>query len=395
MPQAIALEVLDYIEDFWQEPLTPDLAQRIMTGWSEEVLRDFFARWPDWEVLELRRQIPVLDRGQVRPTMGSPYSPNIDMELAPLVLLYVPSVLVDASVLRPDAVYGDGREDPLKRRAIITSQLMWLAAMKDLIRDGSVYFTTKIIGIHPSRYQGLSTRLRATSVADWSGTDLEGVGYEEDYSPAALGMWIAGNIPSAEARHGTALALNTTEERAYQIALSGVGLSGGRESKLARLSRWNVPTFSADARELVTVRQQNDTFASWRTNLASALDAVSDVPDDREGAIEARAILTGELESTYHGLEEATRASAVLTSLRNGWKNLGVGGIFGAVGGLSIDAPLVTAAIAGGASLAGGIVQDYLETAKERANDRAVLDIIMAFRDSVPGEEPTLGRVTP
>lgn len=220
MVQAAALAVINYVESYWGESLTPALASRI-AAWDDSELDRFYSGWPPEasEPSGLWVDLPELRRGQVRPIAGAATSPSTELELAPLLLLYVESVLIDAGPLLPTWTLSPTRRHPVKDRWEIVSNLGWLATMRPLVVDGSVMFTNKVVGLHPSAFVPLIRTIDGTRKSDWKGTEFEGLSRSARRDRASmLAMAFAANLDSARRRHGTLLALEAIEERPYRLS---------------------------------------------------------------------------------------------------------------------------------------------------------------------------------
>lgn len=82
MPQSAPSKVINYFEGYWDAPLTVELVGRI-AGWSDKELDRFYGGWPP-DVANpnaLWDELPELARGQVRPIVGSAFSPTTEMEV--------------------------------------------------------------------------------------------------------------------------------------------------------------------------------------------------------------------------------------------------------------------------------------------------------------------------
>ncbi|MCC2030894.1 hypothetical protein [Microbacterium allomyrinae] len=381
MVQAAAIDVINYVESYWDETLTRALVSRI-TAWDDSELDRFYSGWPAQasEPSGLWADLPELRRGQVRPIVGAATSPSTELELAPLLLLYVESVLVDAGPLLPTWTLSSTRRHPVKDRWEILHNLGWLAAMRPLVIDGSVLFTNKVVGLHPSAFVPLMRTIDATKKADWKGTEFEGVSKSARRDQAyMLASAFAANVESARRRHGTLLALEAVEERLYRLSFGNRESVSARASRLAQLGRWSVPAFRGDASDLVAIRN-SDRFAEWRSALSRGLDEISKLSDEVDGDTESRGILAEELAASFRGLEHETARSPVLRSLNVGWKGLAVGGVLGAAEG-TLTGNAMGGLVTGAAALAGGVIDGYLQAAQKRADAKAVWDVVMSFRD--------------
>ncbi|WP_431218544.1 hypothetical protein [Leifsonia xyli] len=252
--------------------------------------------------------------------------------------------------------------------------------MKPLVLDGSIYFFSKS-HLRWSSVQDVTTRLTESRRDAWKGTRLRKLKGEQRRAEIELVLNdIVGNIPPLRNRTGSPIALNTVEERAYQLALNGVQTSGGRAAALARLGQWGLPKFKSSPSSLVRLRG-SDLFQQWRLTLALALNAAGDVPDDRDGAKQARAILTGELEAASARVRKEANSSLALGGIKFGWKGFAIGALTSAPSGLMEADPVAGTALAGAMGAAGGLIEGYVTAAHLRAESRAVWDIVSSFRD--------------
>ncbi|WP_431218545.1 hypothetical protein [Leifsonia xyli] len=106
MAQKAALEVIRYIEDFWGQPLTRRLADRIADRDLSDEVFDFYANWPPLrELPDLTDDIPRLEPGQVRPVVGSIIHPYTEMATAPFYFSMWRAFLWTTHALRPGGAF--------------------------------------------------------------------------------------------------------------------------------------------------------------------------------------------------------------------------------------------------------------------------------------------------
>jgi len=387
MVQPIAKAVIDYVEGYWDAPLTLSLVERIIR-WDDNELDRFYAGWP-MNTSERATQwfdLPQLERGQIRPILGALTSPTTELELAPLLLLYVESVLVDAMPISPTWTFSARRRHPMRDRYDILVYLGWLAAMRSLVLDGSVLFANKVVSLEPESLAPVFGAILDSKKSHWKGTRFEGLSRKQRLEQS---HWVvtdfAANIHEARRGHGTALALDFVEERLYELTIGQRANSSQRPARLAQLGAWNVPLFRADASDLAAVRSA-DRFVEWRSTLTRALDDVAGLPAS-SNAGDARGLLASELAASFSNVKREAARSPALRAMTSGWKGLAFGGVVGAVEG-SITGTAWGGAVAAGAAITSNAVSEYLQAKHVHAENNAVWDVVMSFREWSERDHP-------
>lgn len=211
MAQRAALDVYGYIEQWWGDQFTTDLARRIATApWRQ--LRRFADDWPDLTSLYRSGHLTPLRPGQLRPTFGR-LGADSELTVSSQLLLYIDEQVVDAYFLEPlRPIATNARGDTKDTREAIEELLIWLAQVQPLVEDGSLQFSGKGRGRHPS-LQGLVTRgVEGSFVDDWTESEL-GAQSADEITRAVyqLAMALSGNLVAAFERGATPLALTRSE----------------------------------------------------------------------------------------------------------------------------------------------------------------------------------------
>lgn len=383
MVQERALQVYAYVEAWWGERLTPDLA-RIISEAPAAHLRRFAADWPDNSWFYRSGHLERLKGAQLRPVYGQ-RNVSDEQSVATRMLLYVPATVLDANLLDPLAPI-EWRGINLESRAAIRSLLTWLAESRPLVEDGSILYTGKVRGMHPSVYPQFAWR--KSHREDWANTELEGLPDGElAEAISELNYRLAGNMLVVREGTGNVLALTPAEEALYKNVLGEVPISDEQVSHLTTLSRLQVPDFRGSISTLVNLRANADVFHEWRTALSGALRRVGDVPSDDKGADAAVDILRAELEDSLTHIKQETEKSPALRALALGGKGLiltGIGASAGAAVTTGLGNPAVCALVgaASGAAIktSEGILS-YFAGLKERSKAKAIWDVMLSFRD--------------
>ena len=383
-PQQYALDSLDHIRSFWGSPLSPALARTIAAA-SEATLDSFFDQWPARGFVEEDvRAAAILTRGEIRPILRSTWTLDVERRLAPLMLLYVPSIAVPAELLYPRFCLNEEFIDAQGGRRLLAEILTWLAQMQPMITDGSLVFVEGERPFRDLEWRGQAIdRLVETTARDWAGTDFETLSERDRHTQiVVMSQLLLSNVGDADARRGTALALDRAQRRAYELLLSGAHTTGGRATQLARIGAWSVPALRVDPADVSSVRT-DDAFAGWRTTLGYALLEASEIPDSEGAANEVRSLVASELAASYDGVRREVERSNVLNGLRIGWRGLAIGGLLGVAEGLlQTGTPVTAAAVGGVTGAAGGLIEGFVTHAERRAEHRAVWDLVLAFQET-------------
>lgn len=373
----------NYIEEWWGEPLSPSLASTIAAApWRH--IKLFGEGWPDLSRLYRQGHLDKLPSGELRPVFGK-RTIESEKAVATRLLLYVPSVAVDADMLNPlrPVVIGFQKGDQASRAAI-RAGFLWLAATRPLVNEGSLLYTGKTRGSHPSLAGGYIRALKESpAMQSWDTSDYADI----DPGQLTADVWeLGGNIALAEEGAGTLLSLTRPEEATYHALLDGRRIEDARITKLTMFSRLSVPDFSGDVAKLVRLRQDSDAFQSVRDGLTRAMGAVKSLPDSDQSIKDAEDVLSYELQAALFTVAKEATASPALTTLRSGTRALGFTAVGSAVGAgvMAATGSPLTGAIAG---LAGGVgtkaselVAAYVGGLKSRRSARAVWDVIMSFK---------------
>lgn len=118
---------------------------------------------------------------------------------------------------------------------------------------------------------------------------------------------------------GTVIGLTDTEAAADRTMLGAAQTHDGQASRLARRAEWNLPAVAVDPSNVVRMRAA-DSFADWRAGIDAGLQRASEVEAGGKDLIEARAVLSAELEARYDGIRRELARSRVLRGMQVGWR---------------------------------------------------------------------------
>lgn len=385
--QAPVQAVYEYLESWAGEELSPAFAERMANAPMYQLL-ELRDGWPrvGW-LLEQPSSIDAMPQGALRPVVPGWQGQKFMMDTATRLLLYVPSVVVEASVLAPKLWHPRHEVD----RRVVHKVLNRLATLRPLILDGSIQFAGQVRGrIREGSFRDMEV-LKGVPLQDW-----------DHYSRGLTtgGGWmlarrLAVSLLLVEEGKATPLALNRNEEIVFEALLSGHRVDG-RISQLNTLARLSVPDFGADASALVRLRASGDAFAAWREHLVEALRFIEVVPESPAALAEARAVLSNELETRLALVRKDIDRSPALGAMQAGVNRLGFSGIgtMTSAAGASLLATgdLVASASIGlagamSANLAQGIIE-YLKARRAQRESAAIWDVAMSFQRG--HEEATL-----
>lgn len=380
MPQPIAVSVIRHIEEYWGEELSRDLAKRVVRE-STGRLTTFYEAWPESDEAFTGADAPEpLKPGQIRPVFGSRFEPALDHQMSLQLLLLTPSVLVDCWSIEPMWLY---LEDARAEDNLVAS-LSWLADAKPLILDGSIQFTAKARGEHPSQSSSISTTLAATKKKHWKGTPYATLSKKQRRASDDFSLLgVASNFVAATRGEGTATALSSVERRAYELLLKRRTLDG-RQARVETLASLDLPLIQEAPELLVKLRTEEESYATFRGALDSALGNVAALPEGYDSEQQARDIVRDSLESSLSSVRSELNGSGFLGKAKRIGKSLVVGGIAGALGaGVSFmadpSASPIPGLLGGAASGAPDVVDEYLALKKAEQANKAIWDIVGAF----------------
>lgn len=386
MVQARALGVYAFIEEWWGEPLTPALASRIAEAPWDQLLA-FRDQWPDLTSFYRSGHLDQLRPGQIRPTFGR-IGADTELVAASQLLLYVDEQVLDARFLDPLAsiqFHGESSDT----RLAVKQLFVWMAETRPLVESGSLLFSGKTRGRHPSLSAKANWGVRNSRVADWTDSELG------ELDPELLGEELfrlstdlAGNVIAVLERGANPLALTRAEETYYRLTLGDLPIGDNRVTQLTTLARFDVPNLRARIGSVVQLRQDEEAFAEWRSALVRAMLVVDGVPEGYDAIRAAQSNLAEALGDALNGVERRTRRSPAIRALVMGSKGLAFAGIgvgMGAGVSIALGNPFLGTA-AGLASAVGSksaeAVAAYVANRKEQRRSRAIWDITMSFRDT-------------
>jgi hypothetical protein len=370
MAQADALAVYRYIEEFWGESLTADLAFRISAA-PRDHLTAFKEQWPGLGGLANGASLDPLMPGQLRPILSTQH--DVFRSGATLeMLLYVPQVVESWWRLNPMENWDVDEFNELDEfadvvyRVEIEGNFGWLAALKPLVLDGSLLFTGKrrSYRYHRDRF-------------DYADPKELLPYFDEQIEIPRTAAWLSGAMDIAERNLATIVPTTYWERRAL-AEIFGRQVSDGRVAQIGLLGSLSIPGLRGNAAAIVRLRSASDAFAQFRGSLQRALSLVAELPDTAAGMVEASAIVADELRTEYVSVQqEADRSS--LANLRTRGRALLLGGLGAGIPAALSENPWLTGGLAGGGAVAGAMIDSYIEARKNRRAARAVWDVVLAF----------------
>ncbi|MGL5826781.1 MAG: hypothetical protein ACRCYU_18520 [Nocardioides sp.] len=372
MAQEMARLVYHWLDTMADGDLS-SLARSLHTAPAEHSAH-IISNWPDVAVgtKKHRRpgeQLSRLPRGQIRPVLAQ--ASRLDAGLR--LLLYVDNILLNSAVLVPFHPFRAKQISPEQLAASIAT----LDAIRPLVDDGSISF------IHAAMPRGRDRDLdeyrRILLTAHYPSEGSR----RETSDVRRLGAALYPGLRAGEKGWGTPLALNPTEDLAIRTVLTGPVLDG-RIAAVTKLAQLSVPSFSADARTLVAIRNV-DAFSRWRTALDNSLSLIGEIPANESGPVTAAEIIGDEMAHRLADLQRVTRRSTVLSAVRSFGRRLSFAGLgTGAgVGALNVlGRPLTGAAVgaASGAAVAGAETLREMRSAfAAQGEAKAVWSVIAAF----------------
>lgn len=378
------------IKDWWGEPLSPALVQRIVQA-PPSHLREFV------ELFEPRGttfEVAAIPTGELRPIVlrsGFDVYERKDryqyLNDSMLLLLYVHKVLVG------DPIAALNVDDKFEVETVFT-KLLALAPMMDL---GIVRFVTiDPKHRHPSRSHRFiefdETWARVNDPLGLQDVINLMIALNEkprDYELSTLLFRLHCDIGStlnlASKRPNAFHQLVRCDEEwvVHRMAiLHAASASQGIEDlRLRALTSLKVPNIVARGKSLMSLRTSAEEFADWRSALSRALVEIDSLRSaDENWELRINEIVYTELEAIRERLNRIARQSTGLASVTEGAKSLtfaGIGAAAGATMGASFFSGLVGAATAKAAEV--GVA--YLNSLRERRRAKAVLDLILSFKD--------------
>lgn len=203
MAHQYAVDVINYIETSWGEALSPALAEDI-SGASDRVLAEFLEGWPSRSVGDgAALEPPTIERGQLRPVLGASWDLEREKRAALALLLYVPSVSVSADLIHFHWYVNTENFAPEDGRARMRRTLEWLAHVRPLVLDGSIYFGGGNLGYTDFEWRReVFDRLLSARKSNWRGTPLAAMSRDtaKDHREAETGRYdCPGNDPGTAA----------------------------------------------------------------------------------------------------------------------------------------------------------------------------------------------------
>ena len=368
------------ISDFWGESLSSDLLQRIEDAPPEHV-EEFESRIYDYG--SDMAHMPDLPKGHLRPVLTFSTADVLQGRqkealdgLALVLLLYAHEIVMD------DVTWFLSDPDPKVRHRVGE----WLLKTQPLYEQGIIHFRPVTSAKrHPSRFesipkesvtdvrQAVLDNLHTASPIDAELLDLLADAFLQDVTAyfSFVQVW-PGNVNQL---------LRTEAEYAILQALlnRSVPRLDLREVALRRLTQLTVPEFRVDIDSLVAIRRNDDLFGDWREGLAQSLSNVGPIePGDDEAAITASSVIFSEMQDYNRRIKDQVEQSPALRSIKKGTAKFGVATLAAGAGFLA-GGNITTALASAGASQVMDSAMRYLAMRKDRAQGRAVEDLVMSF----------------
>jgi hypothetical protein len=368
------------IEEWWGEPLSKELIERISSA-PDEHIEEFFRFAESASRSKLLQPKPGMLRPLAKRSTSNLYRANTNLsyiDTALKLLLYSDEVAVEDPIH-----FLGGRGTKSMLTALLMAKPLADAGLVQFIRFPHTYehpsrthaFTgglTDMIQDLPDGEEIVQEILRFT--AKQHGYDL---GAQVFAARWALGL----SLLLAEESPGMFnMLLESTEETLllpHGIFRAKQAAPDLRSLTLAKLAALNLPTLNAGS--IWTVRRSSEEFAQWRTALAAAMRDIDIMSvDDEAWQSEAKNLVSAELRPIQEKLQKTVDRSPALSAMKVGVADLGyaaVGATSGALAGGKISTSLIGAVGAKGSQA----IVNYLREVRTRRANKAVLDLVMSF----------------
>jgi hypothetical protein len=372
------IDPLNLFQQWWGEPLSEELCDRAITAPIEQQ-QEFLA----FTESARSANIPDLGRGSLRPLLindGFNFT-NFDdyYSTAATMALYVDEVAVEYTFAASPN---------------FDLMLRYLLLMKPLAENGIIRFFEPHTQMHD--YFGFGeTWDQFKSVLELETSEearlIEAADRFRSVGGIRLSAQTARYLVASQLMTKTAmpnkvnvLGRNEAEMVLFNAfaRLSRVHPIDKRGYELAKLTGLRVPLYSLNISELAILRNSESAFAECRESISRALENIESLPDgSEEWREQAREIAAGELIPLQKRIEQATRASSVLTEAKTGLNIISfsaIGAAAGMLAGGDFRSDFTGAAVAGVAQVA----SEYWKAVKERKELVAIKDLIIAFTGS-------------
>jgi len=149
---------------------------------------------------------------------------------------------------------------------------------------------------------------------------------------------------------------------------------------MTSLARISVPNLQGKSRDLIAVRQSEESFALWRDALSRAIMRLSIIPDDNtDWQRDAREVMAAELEPLVEKVLRDNARSRALATFKKGVSAMLIAGA-GVSAGWATGGNITSGVAASGATTGVTYAASYLKSLKERRGNKAILDLALAFK---------------
>lgn len=389
------LDVIAAIESWWGSEFDRDLVSHMIQAPRLHVVEFFSYLFSEADRNVLHpagRSIlrPMLNRSMADAKLTGDYSDYLAL-VAPLSL-YAHEILVQTP-----SVFSSDFKDPSDFREL-DQVLNRILSMKPLFDMGVAQFYHDRLGSknkHPSRVlitfseiekstdpavkeaylnlaEFMSTVDSATAQSLFFSAS-SGVSYMIRTAAAAPGYF---NI----LKHGQVDSLHMD----LALALSGLTRPDRGSQNLNKLMAVQVPGISAMAAQVASLRARSEEFAEWRTRLGAALVLINGIDESNDQWVsDARATLEDELSPITERLKKAVGRSPAMAALTGGMRTFSLAGV-GTVASGVLGGPVAVPAAGLAAAKAIEAVATYVDARKRYRENKAVLDVLMAFQQVDP-----------
>jgi hypothetical protein len=359
------------IEEWWGEPLSEELIQRIISA-PRDHYDAFQKNYTYWHAEPVLAELPL---GRLRP---------LSYDLSEL--LYAHEVVLFDPILQ-------GRVTLTFDPEILGRKLRQALAVAPLFHDGQVHFISPDFpafgpdrSLHPIIASVLAAaRTALASVADGS-EDIRSALADDDIDlilgSTALGRELrelAGAISHC-ARHQSKIQFGLSELQ--HLVLSGIvpDIAADPETvRLGDLIQLRLPDSGIPIEALVKLRRTGSAFEEWRHLVTPVLADVGELLAARGDITEARTYASTHLAEVRKSMERELANAGPTGLLRRGGRTITISAM-GIAAGTAFGHGAVAGPIAGGVSAGlASIFLDFLQGRDLRSSRRAILELCLVF----------------
>jgi hypothetical protein len=372
------------IRRWWGEPLTPELAARMV----DAPLKQLRLFEDDYRAMG-KFQVPELPTGHLRPSLRYGLMDRVagreglPVDVALRLLLYAHEVLMDD----PLSHLGFHNRRSLRNSLdalLILQPLAELGALHLMQIHSRARHPSSLIGFNDVESRVLSGEMevfqrllpRTSHTGINTIDDLVFQVVAETLGSVGLVAHLRGRVQPLVRSESESIVLQAILHEAL------AAMPDLRHILLHKLAGMTVPSLGSKVDELVAVRRSSEDFAAWRDALAAALAQVEKLRDgDEQWSRQAAAIVDTELGAVRERIHAVTSRSPALAALRVGTAGFALTGL-GAVVGSATGGGRVLPALAGaGSAKAVEVTASYIRRLRERRQGHALLGLAVTFRE--------------